>query len=300
MDWLNYHHLHYFWMTAREGSITKACRKLHLTQPTVSGQIRALERSLQTRLFERAGRSLMLTDSGRVVFRYADEIFSIGRELQAAVADRPTGRPQRFTVGVTDSLPKVLLHKILEPALRLGDDIRLNCIDGEPDPLLARLALHELDLVITDYPASPRTGIKTYSHLLGECGVSFFAVDGLARSVQRGFPASLTGAPILLPAAGTTLRRTLDQWFDEQGIHPHVRGEFADSALLKSFGAVGQGVFAAPSAVEADVERMYGVRLVAREEGLKERFYAVSVEKRLKHPAVVAISRQARESLFGG
>ncbi|NBV45874.1 MAG: transcriptional activator NhaR [Planctomycetia bacterium] len=300
MDWLNYHHLLYFWMTAREGGITQACRKLHLTQPTVSGQIRALEKSLQAKLFTRSGRSLVLTETGTIVYRYADEIFSLGRELQDALADRPTGRAVRFAVGVADSLPKVLVHRLLEPALHLGTDIRVTCIDGEPDRLLGQLVLHELDLVVTDYPASPRLGHKTFSHLLGDCGVSFLATEPLARQYRRGFPASLTGAPLLLPVAGATLRRSLEQWFDEQGIRPRIRGEIADSALLKAFGANGSGIFAAPSAVEEDVARMYGVTVVGREESLRERFYAVSVEKRLKHPAVVAISQQARRQLFRG
>jgi LysR family transcriptional activator of nhaA len=300
MDWLNYHHLLYFWMAAREGGITQACRKLHLTQPTVSGQIRALEKSLQAKLFTRSGRSLVLTETGTIVYRYADEIFSLGRELQDALADRPTGRAVRFAVGVADSMPKVLVHRLLEPALHLGTDIRVTCIDGEPDRLLGQLVLHELDLVVTDYPASPRLGHKTFSHLLGDCGVSFLATEPLARQYRRGFPASLTGAPLLLPVAGTTLRRSLEQWFDEQGIRPRIRGEIADSALLKAFGANGNGIFAAPSAVEEDVARMYGVTVVGREESLRERFYAVSVEKRLKHPAVVAISQQARRQLFRG
>ncbi len=300
MEWLNYHHLLYFWMTAREGSITRACRKLHLTQPTVSGQIRALERSLQAKLFERSGRALALTETGTTVYRYAEEIFALGRELQDALAARPTGRAVRFAVGVADSLPKVLVHRLLEPALQLGTDMRMTCIDGEPDRLLAQLALHELDLVVTDYPASPRLGLKTFSHLLGDCGVSFLATEQLARQYRRGFPASLNGAPLLVPVAGTTLRRNLEQWFDEQGIRPRIRGEIADSALLKAFGANGNGIFAAPSAVEQDVTRMYGVAVVGREESLRERFYAVSVEKRLKHPAVVAISQRARNELFRG
>ncbi len=176
----------------------------------------------------------------------------------------------------------------------------MTCIDGEPDRLLAQLALHELDLVVTDYPASPRLGLKTFSHLLGDCGVSFLATEQLARQYRRGFPASLNGAPLLVPVAGTTLRRNLEQWFDEQGIRPRIRGEIADSALLKAFGANGNGIFAAPSAVEQDVTRMYGVAVVGREESLRERFYAVSVEKRLKHPAVVAISQRARNELFRG
>jgi LysR family transcriptional activator of nhaA len=298
VNWLNYHHLLYFWTAAREGSITKACRQLHLTQPTVSGQIRALERSLKTRLFERAGRSIALTETGRMVFRYADEIFSLGRELQDTLNSRPAGHALRLVVGVAEALPKLIVHRLLEPALHLGEEVRITCIDGEPDRLLAQLALHELDLVVSDFPANPRLGMKAFNHLLGDCGVTFFAKDDLARKYRRGFPASLDGAPMLLPSGNTALRRSLDQWFDEQEIRPKVRAEFTDSALLKAFGAFGVGIFVAPTAVEEDVRRMYGVSVVGREDSVRESFYAISVEKRLKHPAVVAISQTARKKLF--
>jgi LysR family transcriptional regulator, transcriptional activator of nhaA len=300
MDWINYHHLLYFWTAAREGSITKACRKLHLTQPTVSGQIKALERSLKAKLFDRAGRAITLTETGRVVYRYADEIFSLGRELQDALHDRPTGQALRFAVGVADTLPKVLVHRLLAPALRVGDTVRVTCIDGPPESLLAQLAIHELDLVVSDFPAGPRLGMKAFSHVLGECGVTFFARDDLAREYRRDFPSSLTGAPMLLPIGNTTLRRSLDQWFEDHDIRPRISGEFADSALLKSFGAAGDGIFAVPTAVEEDVRRMYGVSVVGREDSIRERFYAISVEKRLKHPAVVAISQAAKKKLFRG
>jgi LysR family transcriptional activator of nhaA len=298
VNWLNYHHLLYFWTAAREGSITKACRQLHLTQPTVSGQIRALERSLKTRLFERSGRSIALTETGRMVFRYADEIFSLGRELQDTLNSRPAGHALRLVVGVAEALPKLIVHRLLEPALHLGEEVRITCIDGEPDRLLAQLALHELDLVVSDFPANPRLGMKAFNHLLGDCGVTFFAKDDLARKYRRGFPASLDGAPMLLPSGNTALRRSLDQWFDEQEIRPKVRAEFTDSALLKAFGAFGDGIFVAPTAVEEDVRRMYGVSVVGREDSVRESFYAISVEKRLKHPAVVAISQTARKKLF--
>jgi LysR family transcriptional regulator, transcriptional activator of nhaA len=300
MDWINYHHLLYFWTAAREGSITKACRKLHLTQPTVSGQIKALERSLKAKLFDRAGRAITLTETGRLVYRYADEIFSLGRELQDALHDRPTGQALRFVVGVADTLPKVLVHRLLAPALRVGDTVRVTCIDGPPESLLAQLAIHELDLVVSDFPAGPRLGMKAFSHVLGECGVTFFARDDLAREYRRDFPTSLTGAPMLLPIGNTTLRRSLDQWFEDHDIRPRISGEFADSALLKSFGAAGDGIFAVPTAVEEDVRRMYGVSVVGREDSIRERFYAISVEKRLKHPAVVAISQAAKKKLFRG
>jgi LysR family transcriptional activator of nhaA len=298
MNWLNYHHLLYFWTAAREGSITKACKQLHLTQPTVSSQIRELEKSLKTRLFERAGRSIRLTEAGQMVYRYADEIFMLGRELQDAVSGHPAGLSMRVVIGVADTLPKLLVHRLLAPAMHLGQEVRVTCIDGEPDRLLAQLALHELDLVVSDFPANPQTGIKAFNHLLGDCGVTFFGTNELARRYRRGFPHSLHGAPMLLPGTNTALRRALEQWFDEQGIRPHVRAEFTDSALLKAFGGCGDGVFAAPTVIEDEVKRMYGVGVVGREESVRERLYAISVEKRLKNPAVVAISQAARRTLL--
>jgi LysR family transcriptional activator of nhaA len=298
MNWINYHHLLYFWTAAREGGITNACKKLHLSQPTVSGQIRMLEKALRAKLFERSGRSIALTDTGRMVYRYADEIFSLGRELQDALHDRPQGQALRFAVGVADTLPKVLVHRLLAPALHAGPQVRVTCTDGEPERLLAQLALHELDLVVSDFPSSPRLGVKAFNHLLGECGVTFLATPKLARHYRPGFPDSLNAAPMLLPIGNTTLRRSLEQWFDEQEIRPQIVGEFADSALLKSFAAAGDGIFAAPTVVEAEVRKTYGLSIVGHETSIRERFYAISVEKRLKHPAVLAISQAAKMRLF--
>jgi len=298
MEWLNYHHLLYFWVVAREGSVAKACKQLHLAQPTISGQIRALEQSLKTALFERSGRNLVLTETGHTVYRYADEIFSLGRELQETLKSRPTGRAIRVVVGVADSLPKLIVHRLLEPVLRLPEEVHVTCIDGEPDRLLAQLALHEVDILLSDSPANPRLGVRAFSHLLGECGVTFFGTEELARRYRKGFPESLNGAPFLMPAVNAALRRSLDQWFDSLGIRPKIRGEFADSALLKAFGQFGDGVFAAPSVVEEDVKRMYHVSTIGRDDSIREHFYAISVEKKIKHPAIMAISIAARSKLF--
>lgn len=298
MDWLNYHHLLYFWVVAREGSVAAACQALNLAQPTISGQIRELEKSLKTALFQRSGRRLVLTEAGRTVFRYADEIFSLGRELQEAVRNRPTGRALQVVVGVADSLPKLMVHRLLEPVLRMPEDVQITCHDGEPDRLMAQLALHELDLILSDVPASPRRGFRTFDHLLGECGITIFGTRELADQYRDGFPGSLDGAPFLMPTSDTALRRSLEQWFDELQIRPRIRGEFGDSALVMAFGQFGDGLFAAPSAVAADVQRMYGVDALGENDELRARFYAVSIEKRLKHPAVVAISQGARTSLF--
>jgi LysR family transcriptional activator of nhaA len=292
--WLNYHHLLYFWTVAREGSITAACRRLDLSQPTVSVQIRALERALKAKLFVRSGRSIALTETGRIVFRYADEIFSLGRELQDAVAGRAASGSLRLVVGIADTLPKLIVHRLLEPALHLPEEVVLSCIDGDPDQLLTRMALHELDLVVSDYPANPRLGMRAFNHRLGDCGVTFFATESLARRYRRSFPRSLDGAPLLVPAANAALRRALEQRFDELGVRPLIRGEFTDSALLKAFGARGEGLFVAPTIVENDVRQMYHVSVVGRDDHVREEFFAISIERRLAHPAVVAITRSAR------
>lgn len=297
MNWLNYHHLHYFWVVAREGSVTKACEVLHLSQPTISGQIRELEKALKTPLFAKSGRGLVLTDVGQAVFRYAEDIFALGRELMDLVSGRPVGQPVRLRVGVADVLPKLIAHLLLEPALRLPEPVRVVCVEGKLDRLAAELTIHNLDVVLSDTPLPPTVKAKVYTHQLGECGVAIVGVPKLVEAYKPGFPKSLDGAPFLLPTENTVLRRSLDQWFDAQGVRPAVRGEFEDSALLKTFGRSGEGVFAVPTAVERDIRRHYGVRRIGRAAGLRERFYAVSVERKLKHPAVVAISEQARRSL---
>jgi LysR family transcriptional activator of nhaA len=295
---LNYHHLLYFWTVAREGTIARACLRLHLTQPTISGQLRSLEKASGTKLFERSGRNLVLTATGRVVYRYADEIFSLGRELQDTLKGRPPGRPLRLLVGVVDTLPKEIAYRLLEPVLRLPEPVQIICDRGKPDYLLAQLAVNAFDVVLADAPVSPTTKIRAFNHLLGECGLSFMGTPKVAAIYRRNFPRSLDGAPFLLPADSTVLRRSLEQWFDAEGIHPLVHGEFADPGLLKVFGQNGAGVFAVRTAVERETRRQYRVRLVGRVESIRERFYAISLERKLKHPAVAAITESAREELF--
>lgn len=299
MEWLNYHHLLYFWTVVQEGGVSRASVKLRLAQPTVSGQVRALEDALGEKLFVRAGRKLALTEMGQLVYRYADEIFSIGRELQDAVKGRPTARPQRLSVGVADVVPKLIAYRLLEPALRLPEPVRLVCQEDSPERLLAQLSTHELDVVLSDAPAvATATPVKAYSHLLGECGTTVFGAPKLAAQLRPGFPRSLDGAPFLVPTENTSMRRALHGWLEEQGVRPRVVGEFKDSALLKVFGQAGAGVFAAPSAIETEVREQYGVHVVGRADGVRERFYAITVERRLRHPAVVALSRAARSELF--
>ena len=299
MEWLNYHHLLYFWLVAREGSLARASAELRLAQSTVSGQIRTLEQSLGEKLFAKSGRRLVLTEMGRVVFRYAEEIFALGRELRDAVRGRPVGRPLRLLVGVADVVPKLVARHLLEPALRLSEPVQLVCREDKPDRLLAELAVHNLDVVLSDSPVSPSIRLRAYSHLLGECGIVFCGTQQLASAYRRGFPRSLAGAPVILPTENTTLRRALDQWFSAHGIQPRVVGEFEDAALLKVFGQAGMGLFPVSSVIAREVQRQYEVRSVGRLEQVRERFYALTIERKLKHPAVIAISQEARQKLFG-
>jgi LysR family transcriptional activator of nhaA len=298
MEWLNYHHLLYFWVVAREGGLVPAGKVLRLTHPTLSAQIHALEARLGEKLFTRVGRKLTLTEVGRVVFRYAEEIFQLGGELVDTVKGRSSGRPLRLEVGVVDVVPKLVVRRLLEPALGLDQPVRLVCHERSFDSLLADLALHALDIVISDAPVPTGSSVRAFNHLLGETGVSFFGVRRLVQEYQRGFPRSLDGAPMLLPLEDLTLRRSLNQWFDRHHIKPQVVAEFEDSALLEAFGESGLGIFAAPSAVEREVMAQHGVQLLGRASEVRERFYAVSVERRLKHPAVLAISEGARHELF--
>lgn len=299
MEWLNYHHLLYFWLVAKEGSLVRASASLRLSPSTVSGQIRALEHALGEKLFARSGRRLVLTEIGRVAFRYAQEIFALGSELQDVLKGRSAGRPLRLLVGVADVVPKRVARRLLAPALELAEPVRLLCREDKPERLLAELAVHDLDIVIADTPVGPSTRIRAFSHLLAECGVVFCAAPKLAAAHRRGFPGSLDGAPLLLPAEGSTIRRSLDQWFALHSITPRIVGEFDDSALLKVFGQAGTGIFPVPALIAAEVEREYQVRRVGRADRVRERFYAISVDRKLKHPAVIAISEAARSKLLG-
>jgi LysR family transcriptional activator of nhaA len=296
--WLNYHHLLYFHATAREGSMTAAARRLRLAQPTLSGQIKQLEDTLGEPLFERRGRRLELTAMGRTVYSYADEIFGLGQELLQAVRGRPSGRPLRLAVGVSDALPKLAVYRLLEPVLALEGGARLDVRDGDAPTLLAELGAHRLDLVLSDSPLPSGSGIRAYSHALGECSVTFFARADLAAQLAPGFPRSLDGARLLLPGSGDALRRGLDEWLDRQDLRPDIVGEIADSALLKVFGQAGAGVFAAPSAVRDEVRAQYNVEVVGETQDVRERFWAISPERRIRHPAVGAVVSGARR-LFG-
>jgi LysR family transcriptional activator of nhaA len=300
MDWLNYHHLLYFWTVVREGGVSKAAEKLRLSQPTVSAQVKMLEGALGEALLERQGRTLALTEIGRVVYRYADEIFTAGRELQETLKGRPSARALQFTVGVANAVPKLIAYRLLRPAIEGPEAVQITCREDHPDQLIAQLAVHALDVVISDSPAAPHVRVKVFNHLLGESGTTFFAAGPLARRIRRRFPRSLNDTPTLLPTTNTALRRALDQWFEAEDLHPPVIGEFEDSALLKAFGESGRAVFPAPTAIEREVCRHYRVAVVGRTPSVRERYYAISAERRLKHPGVLAIAATARTELSSG
>jgi LysR family transcriptional activator of nhaA len=299
MSWLNYHHLYYFWTVAREGGISRAAERLHLSQPTVSAQLRQLETALGEQLFTRQGRRLVLTDVGRVVDRYADEIFSTGRELLETLKGRPSGRTPQLTVGVANAVPKPAVYRLLRPATEGPGAAHVRCIEGHPDELVAQLATHALDVVISDTPAAPHVRVKVFSHLLGESDMTFLAGPTLAAPLRRRFPHSLSGAPVMLPTRNTALRRSLEEWFEREDLHPVVTGEFEDLALLTAFGAAGRAVFPAPTAIVGEIRRTHRVAVVGRTAAVRERYFAISVERRLTHPGVVAITSAARTEVFG-
>ncbi|MBI4693543.1 MAG: transcriptional activator NhaR [Gammaproteobacteria bacterium] len=299
MRHLNYSHLLYFWTVAKEGSIARAANVLHLTPQTISGQLKLLDDAVGERLFQRAGRRLVLSDTGQLVFQYADEIFALGAELAHVVRGRAPDAPLTLNVGIVDSIPKLVAYRVIEPALRLEDGLRIACNEGKLETLLSDLAVHRLDLVLADGPVPSGLNVRAYNHLLGTSGTTFFAAPELAKRHRARFPQSLKDAPFLLPARDLPLRRLIDEWSDEMECAPRVVGEFADSALMMSFGQAGAGVLPGPTAIEKEICAMFKLSVVGRAETIVERFYAISPERKLKHPAVVAISEQARELIFG-
>ena len=298
MPTLNYHHLLHFWTVAREGGVAAAGRRLRLSQSTLSTQMRLLEEQMGLTLFDRSGGRLTLSEAGRTAFRYADEIFGLGREMVDALHSRPEGHPLRLAVGITDAVQKLIAYRLIEPALKLPGGLQVQCSEDRLDRLLPLLASHELDLVISDAPLQPGASFKAFNHPLGHSDISIFAVPEQAARLRRRFPGSLDGAPFLLPSGTSALRRELEGWFDQHELRPVVVGEFDDSALLKVFGQAGVGAFAGPSVIAREIARQYGVKVIGRAEGPVERFFAISAERRLKHPGVVAISAAARRELF--
>lgn len=295
---INYKHLHYFWAVAKEGGVARAGERLNLTPQTISGQITVLENYLGVVLFNKVGRNLELTETGRLILSYADEIFSLGGELEEVIHQLPDDRPLLFRVGVVDVVPKSITHRILKPVLQMQDPVRMICRESSLDTLLAELTIHRLDLVLADRPIPPTISTRGFSHKLGECSVSFFATEQLKQTLSGEFPACLNGAPLLLPSKGTQLRSFIDQWLDKYHIHPRMVAEFDDSALMKVFGQEGAGIFIAPAVIETEVEWQYQVSAIGRVDEVKEHFYAITVERRITHPVISVVMDAARDSLF--
>ena len=294
---MNYKHLHYFWVVAKAGSIARASEKLHITPQTISGQLSLLEENLQKSLFSRVGRKLELTETGRLVLNYADEIFSLGGELEEMLHNLPENKPLMFKVGIADVVPKSIAYRLLNPALQLADPIRFICREGSVDSLLTQLESHKLDLVIADRPHPNVINIRGYNHPLGDCGVTFFASPQLASQLGKDFPQNLNAMPLLLPGEMTATRNHLIKWLDGQHIYPNIIGEFDDSALMKAFGQTGTGVFTSPTPIAEEVKNQYGVTIIGQTDEIREQFYAISVERKVAHPAVTVITETAREWL---
>ena len=299
MSALNYKHLHYFWVVAKAGGVGKAAERLNLTPQSISGQLGVLEEALSIQLFRRTGRTLELTDAGRLVLSYAEEIFVLGEDLQEALRHHPISRTIQFRVGIADMVAKSVAYQLLEPAMRIAEKPRLQCREGRLDSLLGELAVHRLDIVIADRPMPSKFNVKGFSHLLGECGLSFLAAPSLAASHKGTFPQLLDGAPLLLPGEDAAVRPKLMRWLDKLRIYPLIAGEFDDSALLNAFGQEGAGIYAVPSTISELIQKQTGSILVGQTDQVIEQFYAISTERRLTHPAVLAISQAARQEMFG-
>jgi LysR family transcriptional activator of nhaA len=298
MEWLNYHHLRYFWTVAKEGSLARAAARLHVSPPSISGQIRELENALGEKLFRREGRNNRLTDAGQIVFGYAEEIFSLGRELLTVVRQGSTAKELRLYVGVVDSLPKLVTNEILRPVFRHSQQVHVVCREGKVDDLLAQLATHRLDIVLADEPSPSSLKVRTFNHLLGESKVTFCGAAALARTLKRNFPRSLNNAPAFLPADNTSLRRELERWFRQEKIQPRVLAEFEDLALMKEMAAEGRAFIALPSAVAREASSRYQFQTIGLAGNCTTKFYAIAAERKITHPAVKVITENAHAAVF--
>jgi LysR family transcriptional activator of nhaA len=298
MEWLNYHHLRYFWTVARKGGVRKAAEELHVSQPSISAQLRVLEESLGQKLFRRSGRNLVLTETGQLVLNYADEIFSAGRELMNAVKQRPGKHPVRLNIGLTDAFPKLIAWQILRAAFRSDEPVHVVCREGELGPLVNHLQAHRLDIVLADEPASSTLKTKTFNHRLGDSGLTFCAVPALAAKLRSNFPQSLNGSPALLPATNMGMRAALETWFDTHEIRPRLVGEFEDSALMEVCSSGGRGFTVVHTVVDRTALKHYNLRVIAKVKDCPSEFYAITAERRVKHPAAVAITEHAYSHLF--
>ena len=298
VEWLNFHHLRYFWTVARKGGVRKAADELHVSQPSISAQLRLLEDSLGEKLFKRSGRSLVLTEMGHLVLTYADEIFSAGRELMSAVKQRPGGRLLRLNVGMTDSISKLMGFEFLKPALSFSEPVHVVCRMAAIEVLVNQLQAHRLDIVLADEPASSSLKAKTFNHRLGRSGVTFCAVPAIAKKLRRNFPQSLNGATALLPTENMGIRAVLETWFDTKGIHPRLLGEYEDSALMVFCATAGRGFTVVPTVVAREVLKHWGLRVIANVDECGTEFYAITAERRVKNPAALAITEHAYSELF--
>jgi LysR family transcriptional activator of nhaA len=298
VEWLNFHHLRYFWTVARKGGVRKAADELHVSQPSISAQLRLLEDSLGEKLFKRSGRNLVLTEIGDLVLTYADEIFSAGRELMNAVKQRPGGRLLRLNVGMTDSISKMMGFEFLKPAIRFSEPVHVVCRMAAIEVLVNQLQAHRLDIVLADEPASSSLKAKTFNHRLGRSGVTFCAVPAIAKKLRRNFPQSLNGATALLPTENMGMRAVLETWFDTKGIHPRLLGEYEDSALMVFCATAGRGFTVVPTVVAREVLKHWGLRVIANVDECGTEFYAITAERRVKNPAAMAITEHAYSELF--
>lgn len=295
---LNYLHLLYFWTVARDGSIAKACDRLQISQPTISMQIRKLEKSLGHRLFDRAGRGLELTEVGRTVYEYAEDMFTLGRELLGALRGMPGKRSGKLCIGIPAFLPTLITHRLLAPVFHLPENIQLVCHEDDLNGLVAGLARHKFDAIITDSPIHSASGVRCFSHLLEDSEIAFCAVPSLVKELRDSWPDSLEGVSILLPTVSTEMRRTLDRWFDHLPFSPNIVAEFDDTSLMKKFGAAGKGIFPIPLAILSEVKKQLGVELIARLPSLRVKYYVVTTERKLKHPGTIEIVRIAKMGLL--
>ena len=295
---INFKHLHYFWMVAKEGSVARASERLHITPQTISGQLSLLEEYLGVSLFNKVGRNLEITETGRMILSYADEIFSLGNELEDTLHHLPEGRPQLFKVGVVDVVPKSVAHRILKPSLEQTEPVRMLCREASIEVLLAELSVHHIDLVIADQPIPSNISTRAYNHKLGESAVGFYCTKQLKNTLQNDFPKCLDNAPLLLPSNGTLLRENINQWIDKNHLHPRIIAEFDDSALMKAFGQEGAGIFIAPAVIRKEVERQYNVISIGQTTEVKEQFYAISTSRHVAHPVISAVVDGAQNLLF--
>jgi len=297
MHRLNYQHLYYFWTAAREGGITRASEKLGLAQPTISGQIAVLEESLGSQLLKKDGRKLILTETGRTVFNYAEEIFSLGNELSNTLKGVSNNRVLRLTIGIADSLPKLLVYRLIEPALKIDRPVQIICYEDKKEHLLKELSHHGIDLIISDGPAANSLGVQAHNHFIGASNIAVFSSPILAQEYKVDFPWSLKGAPLILPTRNTEMRRSIDQWLENKAITPRIVAEIEDSALMKTFASSGAGIIFAPVSVKTQIKNQYSLEFIGETSEINERFYAITVRRKIEHEAVKIILENAKNWL---